>query len=274
MNIDHLRKQAKNLKSLYPSLVATHGATLTLSQVQDAVARSHGFPSWAAVLGKSEPTRAPKARRAGNAAVGPHDDALTTLIRTGYRFEPGEPRELAVDIGDGGEPLRRALGRELVLRFCRATHAIAVRREDRALDQIADRFETVSGTFDEYTPPQREILLRHAREAVGRCPLYLDGWNRVAGVLFEERAFEAALAALEPVARGLRALLPAGVVQVCYGLLEHRPFYRVMHTYLLLLNAVGRHAEADALAQQMLDLWPMDNVGFRFLLTREDRGLP
>lgn len=269
MNIDHLRKQAKNLKSLYPDLVANHGSTLSLTQAQEALARTHGFPSWKAAIGKATAV----APRAG---AGPrsteHHDALAACVRAGYHFEVGEETQLAVEIADGGTPARFAFGRELVLRFTRADDAKAVRREDRALDEIADQFDNPDGTFENYMPHERVILRYHAHEAVQRCPLYLDGWNRLAGVMFAEREFEPALATIEPVARALLALLPAGVVQVCYGMLEHRPFFRLMHTYLLLLDAVGRHADADRLARRLYALWPMDNVGFRFLLTRQARA--
>jgi hypothetical protein len=273
MNIEHLRKQAKNLKSLYPDLVANHGPTLSLAQAQDVVARTHGFPSWKAAITKtSSPSPVVAVRVVAGPRSSEQDQALATCLREGYHFEAGEETQLAVEIADGGTPARFAFGRELVLRFTHAGESAAVRREDRALDEIADQFDSPDGSFEHYLPHEREILLYHAREAVQRCPLYLDGWNRVAGVMFEERDFGPALATIEPVARALLDLLPAGVVQVCYGMLEHRPFFRLMHTYLLLLDAVGRHAHADRLALRLYALWPMDNIGFRFLLTRQARA--
>ncbi|MCI1710968.1 MAG: hypothetical protein LKM32_02055 [Chiayiivirga sp.] len=272
MHIDHLRKQAKNLKSLYPDLVAAHGATLSLAQAQDAVARTHGFPSWKAALGKNAPAPAAAPRVIAGPRSPANDAALAGCIRAGYHFVASEESQLAVEIADGGVPARFAPGHELELRFTQPGDAAVVRREDRALDEIADQFDSPDGTFEHYLPHEREILLYHAREAVQRCPLYLDGWNRVAGVMFEDEEFGPALATIEPVAQALLDLLPAGIVQVCYGMLEHRPFFRLMHTYLLLLDAVGRHAEADRLALRLYALWPMDNIGFRFLLTRQARA--
>jgi len=44
MNLSHLRKQAKNLQSIFPELVAAHGSRLLLSHAQDAIAGSYGYP--------------------------------------------------------------------------------------------------------------------------------------------------------------------------------------------------------------------------------------
>ena len=62
------------------------------------------------------------------------------------------------------------------------------------------------------------------------------------------------------------------MVQISYGMFERRAFFRLMHSYLLLLDAVDRHADADPLAPRLYALWPMDNIGLRFLLTRQDRA--
>ena len=53
MNIEHLRKQAKNLQSIFPELVATSGPKLTLASARAALARTHGFPSWSAAVAKA-----------------------------------------------------------------------------------------------------------------------------------------------------------------------------------------------------------------------------
>jgi hypothetical protein len=61
-------------------------------------------------------------------------------------------------------------------------------------------------------------------------------------------------------------------VQVSYGFLANRPFFRLLHCNVLLLDAVGRHREADALVKRALKLCPNDNIGFRFLKTRAMRA--
>jgi hypothetical protein len=265
MNLSQLRKQAKNLKQLFPELVATHGNELTLSQALEAVARSHGYPSWSAAVAKAEPPDAGRLRE-----VAPSD--IGTILRAGYAFALSEDAELAVDLDDNGEPTRYAAGHEAILCLRQRADAIAVRREDDALDALSDRLGGVTGSFSDYTARSLAPLLRAAREAVARCPLFLDGWSRVAGLLFTQHKFAEALAVAEPVATALLNMLPtAGVVQVRYGHLENRPFFRIVHCHLLLLHQAGRHREADALAARMYRLWPGDNMGFRFLLDQASR---
>jgi len=166
------------------------------------------------------------------------------------------------------------MGREVVLSFLRKRDAASVDRADRVVDELADRLGNMTGDYSEYTPENLAALQVAARKAVARCPLYIDGWNRIAGSMLTQGKHDEALAVAEPVALALLDLLPTqGLIQVCYGLLENRPFFRVVHCYLLLLDKARRHREADALAQRMYGLWPNDNMGFRFLLTRADRAV-
>lgn len=265
MNLSHLRKQAKNLKQIYPELVAVHGGALSLAQAQEAIARTHGYPSWSAVVGRAG---SPDADRSGQSAA----QDVGAVIRAGYLFELTKDAELVVAIDDNGEPTRHAAGHDAVLSFHRRSDALDVQREDDSLDALADRLGGATGDFNDYTARGLASLLRASREAVARCPLHIDAWNRVAGVLFTQRNFQDALAVAEPVATALLDLLPPqGVIQVNYGRLDNRPFFRIVHCYLLLLHEAGRHREADALAERMCQLWPNDNLGFRFLLDQASR---
>ena len=54
MNIEHLKKQAKNLQRLYPVLTSDGGQTLALTRAQEAVAKMHGYPSWHSVVEKAK----------------------------------------------------------------------------------------------------------------------------------------------------------------------------------------------------------------------------
>jgi len=270
MNIDHLRKQAKNLQSIYPDLVAARGAKLSLAHAQDAIARTHGFPSWAAMVSK-----AASAPSETTGVVSGVQNTIGNLIRDGYRFVAGEETELAIQLDDNAEPTRFALGREVMLSFRKPRQAASVRREDEALDEFSERLGGLTGAFRDYTPLGLASLLAAARKAVERCPLYLDGWNRAAGALFTQGKFAEAMAIVEPVAVALLDLLPSeGTIQASYRDLSNRPFYRIVHCYLLLLHQAGRHREADVLAGRMYGLWPNDNIGFRFLLTRKARDAP
>jgi hypothetical protein len=265
MNLSHLRKQAKNLKQIYPELVAARGNTMSLAQAQEAIARIHGYPTWSAAVAKSEAAEARPASAAASRDIG-------AQIRAGYTFDVSEPVELGVALDDNGEPTRYEIGREALLTFRDRSAEAEVRHEEDALDDLADRLGGITGDFNDYTARGLANLLRASREAVTRCPLYVDGWNRVAGALLTQRKFKEALDVAEPIATALLHLLPTeGVVQVSYGQLENRPFFRIVYCYLLLLHEAERHDDADDLAERMHGLWPNDNMGFRFLLTQGAR---
>jgi hypothetical protein len=103
--------------------------------------------------------------------------------------------------------------------------------------------------------------------------LNIEGHSMLAGVGHALGRYEPAIAAAEPVMDALRGLLPMDrKVQVSYGFLANRPFFRLLHCNVLLLDAVGRHREADALVKRALKLCPNDNIGFRFLKTRAMRA--
>ena len=267
VNITHLRKQAKNFKSIYPEIVAAHGTGISLSAAQDVIARTHGFPSWTAAIKKStaEAAAAPK-----SIALASHD--AIDCISSGYEFVLEDETELAIRLDHDGEPTAYATGRQAVLCIRSRRDQAKVDREDRAMDALEERVGGYSGSYSEYSPADLSMLLDQAREAVTRCRLYLDGWNRIAGSLWTQKKFREGLAVAEPIVLTLLELLPTqGLIQVCYGQLQNRPFFRLAHCYLLLLHALERHREANALARRMLQLWPNDNIGFRFLLTRADR---
>lgn len=288
MNIEHLRKQAKNLKSLYPVLVVETGGTLTLTQAQEAIAQIHGYPSWKVALRQAIDTPAAPAPTLVKsvAAIAPVVDTaqsntlldstgLVEAITRGLRFEAeGVERLLVIEFDGNGEPKRKAKGCEYELRFLDPKNAAKAVRLDRKLDALVEQSQAgMTGDFATMTLAEQSRLLTAALEAVRQAPCYLDGWNRAAGVLFTRRRFQEGLALIDPVAKAVLSLLPERnhVVHVVYHLLEHRPFYRLLHTYLLLLDACGFDVDSDRLADRLYKLWPMDNMGFRFLLTRQAR---
>lgn len=268
MNLAHLRKQAKNLKSFYPKLVAEHGTSIALSGAQEAIARTHGFPSWSTAVSKAAADdKAMLSNPIKNGSVG-----IAGLVHDGYEFAASEETSLGIALDDNGEPTRWSTGREVMLCIRHRRDQAQVDSEERAMDALVERAGGFSGSFDEYSPESLSIMLTQARDAVARCPLYLEGWNRIAGTLWTQKKFTDGVEVAEPVVTSLLALLPTeGVVQVSYGHLNNRPFFRLVHCYLLLLHELGRHREADSLADRMYKLWPMDNIGFRFLLNRADR---
>lgn len=264
MNLSHLRKQAKNLQSLFPELVAAHGSKLLLSHAQDAIARIHGYPSWSVAAEKDGSGVAPEVASAKT--------PIAEVIRSGYAWNLSPIAKLVVELDDNAQPINHAMGREASLYTVRNDDHAAVRRADDDFDDLAERLGRMTGDFDDYDPIDLQKLIKAAKASVDRCPLHIEAWNFIGGALFAQRKYTEAMAVVEPVATGLLALLPSqGLIHVCYGDLSNRPFYRVVHCYLLLLDKAGRHTEADALAKRMYALWPNDNMGFRFLLTRKQR---
>jgi hypothetical protein len=66
---------------------------------------------------------------------------IGAILRAGYAFALSEDAELAVDLDENGEPTRFAAGHEAILSLHRRDDAIAVRREDDALDALSDRLD-------------------------------------------------------------------------------------------------------------------------------------
>lgn len=266
MKLSHLRKQAKNLHSIFPELVAAHGSAMTLSHAQDAIARTHGFPSWAIAVAKANDTPGPLSSAPRS------EPSIAERLKAGYHFQLEAEGELVIALDDNAEPTKKAMGREFALSLRDRGDAVNVRREDRALDALVEELGCWSGDFDDYSAEALERLRDASHRAVSRCPLYVDGWNHLAGSLFTQNRLDDAMAIAEPVANALLDLLPReGIVQVCYGVIANRPFFRITHCYLLLLHARSRHRDANALAKRLYSLWPNDNMGFRFLLTRASR---
>src|SRR5690606_13245420 len=116
--------------------------------------------------------------RPASAAAHPE---IGAQIRAGYTFDLSGPVELGIELDDNGEPTRYEIGREALLKLRDRGAESELRREEDDLDDLADRLGGITGDFNDYTPRGLSTLLRAAREAVARCPLYVDGWNRVAG---------------------------------------------------------------------------------------------
>jgi hypothetical protein len=51
-----------------------------------------------------------------------------------------------------------------------------------------------------------------------------------------------------------------------YAFLSNRPFHRLAHGLVLAYLAEGETDKGVALAKRMFDLWPNDNMGFRFII--------
>lgn len=269
MNIDQLKKQAKALRDTFPGLVHTFGNKLTLAQAQATIAQLNGYPSWERMVAKSD------GRGASPSSALP---SIQEVIRAGLYFAVDEePSEMPTAFSSRtGDPTRYAMGYEAILRFRRKNDQALAEREDEALYELMARVcgESMDGTFTSMPAAALEQFDGEICASLQRAPLNIEGHSCLLGVRHALGRYSAAHLASEPVITTLIDLLPTDrTVQVCYGLLANRPFFRLLRGHLLVLDRLGRHSEANAIAKLGYRLWPMDNMGFRYLTTRASRAL-
>lgn len=195
-------------------------------------------------------------------------------LASSLSFEPQGPAEpLPVAFSsESGEPTRYLQGVELVLR-CRTD--VLQEELDAATESLDDALDRapITGAIADIPRRVRNEIEAMARATIQRCPHAIEAHSLLAGILFTNEDHQASIEVAEPIARQLLSMIPdAGYVQVPYGYLKNRPFHRLIHTYVLALGKVGRDREANALAKRMLELAPSDNIGFRFLRTKAQRG--
>jgi len=257
MNIDQLKKQAKNFRKAFPGLVAAHGDRLTLAQAQSAIALINGYPSWEQMSAKS---------------IEPSPPSIEAMVRAGLYFAIDEsPSRLPVAYSQvTGNPTRYEQAYETILRFKREQDQLLTERAD---DELCAFMEHVRGNsldsgFTSMASDVLEEFERRIRSSLQRAPLNIEGHSMLGGVLHALGRYSAALQASEPVITTLINLLPTDrKIQVSYGFLANRPFFRLLHCHLLVLDRLGRHEEANAFAKLGLRLCPNDNIGFRYLKT-------
>lgn len=267
MDIHHLRKQARNLVRLYPELAAQHPTSITLSVAQSTIARVNGYPSWEAMLAQHEAT--PASQRA---SAGAHFDVSQHLHFASDGHESRLPTAYSKTTGN---PTRYRVGVEAILSYKSSGDERKASAEDKKLDALFDRafgpiFDTACNTIDART---RLGLLSAVQKSLEACPFCVETYARLTSLWFTNGAYEQVIEVVAPIAEQLLALIPTDrYVQVPYGYLDNRPFHRLMHGYVLTLDKLDLHADADRLALRMLALSPSDNIGFRFLSSRSLRA--
>jgi hypothetical protein len=264
MNIDQLKKQAKNLRKSFPTLVAAHGGQLTLAQAQWVIALINGYPSWEQMIAKSVDAELPR-------------PSIEAVVRAGLYFDiDAEPSRLPIAYSLAtGNPTRYEHVHEAILRFKHEKDKALADREDEELYAFMDHASgnSFDVAFTSLAADVLEELERRFRSSLQRAPLNIEGHSMLGGVLHARGEYPAAFEATEPVIRALIDLLPTDrKIQVPYGVLANRPFFRLLHCHLLVLDRLGRHPEANALAKLGLKLCPNDNIGFRYLKTQGSRA--
>ena len=260
MNIEHLRKQAKHLVKLYPDIVTKHGGLLTLAEAQGVIARLNGFSSWEMMVKRESGVR-------------PLAPPTVSEISNGIYLDIESETEITVAYSTTtGKPTRRVPGHVAIFRPTTMEAEALLDKEEEWLSEALDAISGPDGSYASIPQLERQRLIPAIQSSLERCPYSIEGIGTIAGLLYENKDFEKALSFVEPVAQTLIAMIPADrKIHIEYGLIANRPFHRLMHLYVLLLDQQGRHADADREATRMLDLHAGDNIGFRFLKTRKRR---
>lgn len=259
MSIDHLKKQAKNLKAALPAFLQLHPSGVApLASFQELVAQISGYPSWHA---------ASRGRSGATDDIGNRKPALSLGITVAF-----ERMYVTEYTADGSEKPSREVRCAVFYPDDQAAH-------ERSVDQL-DGFIEEYGSSEEFGddgPPAH-----HSRELKGLCSKlvasdhsFIDGHAHLCIALWRLGDFQAAINAGRPVYDQLCAMLPRPFSgRVPYHHLENRPFHRLSHVLVLAyygLKTLEGDREALLLAKRMLKWWPNDNLGFRFLL-EPDRG--
>jgi hypothetical protein len=166
------------------------------------------------------------------------------------------------DKGGEEEPVSVAEGRFIVRGDRSALDAVT-----SALDEFMDELDPESDDLAQMPPAALMQLIVRCQELAMEEPAFLDGYAHWAGALVKLDRGAECIAIMRPVYSAACSLVPKsfrGLVP--YWPLENRPFHRLAVNLFLAYRQVGQHDEANGISQRMLQWWPNDNIGFRFLL--------
>lgn len=147
--------------------------------------------------------------------------------------------------------------------------------DEEALNSVTDDFDIVHdqirGSFGDLTTLdyyELEHLILNCKAFVHIEPAFLDGYAHWVGALVAQENFIEAIKVGEPVANTALDLIKdiPKSYKLNYYCLANRPFFRLIHNLVLALYGDNKNTQARKLSEKMLELWPNDNVGFRFLL--------
>lgn len=266
MNVDHLRKQAKNLVKLYPELVLANPASLPLSASQAAIAKLNGFPTWEALVSKHS-VSTEKSNRGQQQDPSVFDKIEVSISKF--------PEDTAITWDEEtGRPTKVVQAYQATIDFTSASALYAFEDEDELLDEAFDDAfgNSIHREFDELKLPQRKQLLNLVEASLKRVPWGIETWARKACLLYANSDYSGAIKILEPFETFVfSAISGRKRIVLSYYALSNRPFFRAMHTLLLARDKTEQHKKADILAAKMLKICPGDNIGFRFLATKEQR---
>lgn len=253
MSIDHLKKQAKNLKKCLPDFLKDHpDGVAPLAQYQELIAKASGYPSWHAAA-KAKHLESPES----DSGSSPFAVRLILQRKSITEFTKSGKAKPPVEFD--------------CARFQPSDHKL-LSFVTVSLDQFLDEAGT-SDEFGEDGPPveHSQAMEKLCRQLIQQDPCFIDGYAHLGNALCWLHRHEEAIAVCQPFFDQLCELLPKDFQgRVAYNDLANRPFFRLAHALVLAHYGLGTQAgnkRALSLIQQMLKLWPNDNLGFRHLLT-------
>lgn len=261
MSIEQAKKQAKNLRRLLPAFIAEHPDGGKLADFQELVARTHGYPSFHAM---SEAQRVVDRE---------HQDSIVSLgaLRVAYQGVNLWPTH--DQNGNHNDYKSMAYG-ELLLPDSEPSWEAALYKVTEEFDAACEMEGGLTGDFDEFSPQSINKLLRLAAKLTKQEPAFVDGYAFQVGAYVHTGQNKKAIRLAEPLIELIFDMISkcasehkTKALLIPYAHHSNRPFHRLAHALVLAYLADHETEKGVSLAKRMLDLWPNDNIGFRFLIT-------
>jgi hypothetical protein len=259
MSIDHLKKQAKNLKKTLPTFLQQHpGGDAPLSQFQELIAKANGYPSWHTAV-HSYSNR--------GTIIAPVFDVKTYIgVTTQY-----------IPVTEYTTQGKEKKAREFDCAIFYPQDDVAHQRVVVRLDEFLES-EGYIGIFGDSGPPDAHNceMVKLCQELTRIHPGFIDGYAHLCCALWWLGEYSKSIVVGQPVFDQLCELLPTGFKgRIPYSILKNRPFHRLAHCLVTAhyrLESTDGDEQAQKIAKKMLNWWPNDNIGFRFLLERPSKN--
>lgn len=259
MSIEQAKKQAKNLRRLLPAFIAEHPDGGKLADFQELVARTHGYPSFHAM---SEAHKGADQVRQDSIGLGALQVSYQGVESWTMYDQDGNPKK----------PKRMAYG-ELLLPVPEYSEEDSLYKVTEEFDEACEMEGGLTGDFDDYSPQSINKLLRLAAKLTKQEPAFVDGYAFQVGAYVHTGQNKKAISLAEPLVALIFDMIAKCAAEhktkallMPYLHLSNRPFHRLAHGLVLAYLAEHETEKGVSLAKRMLDLWPNDNIGFRFII--------
>jgi hypothetical protein len=257
LSIDHLKKQAKSLRKLFPDFVQEHSTSPSLAACQELVARCRGYPSWHSAVKALE---APLLERSWDAA---HQQRVSTLrSHLAWSVTRGDP-DSDTALREGFTSVRLEI-----------IHGSNLSGPEDQLDDFLER-HPLDGTG----PSAPSVQTLHeftslCNRAIADAPGFIDGHAHLVSALTMLGQPKDAFSHGRPILDALIEMLPNGsnfVGRISWYELSNRPVHRLAYNVASAYLANREEGEgfklrAEELVTQFLGWWPNDNNGMSRLI--------